>query len=291
MAENLESEQPDSKQRIKQNTNYLGRYIIPGVVSLFVAILTVLFSNQIQKAHERPKIEILGAMPIHLYELQKSNEFGNAKFKSHRLGFIFKAKNNSPTASVVHMTMIEGCVNLDPFVAEQHLPPNERVPDSTNHKKWYEKHASTIQRISASAAVRQDSKLVSEYGYTYIGVLFSFPNQAAYLINPNTINSISLKGDCKEIITSNPHPSIQQVFEDWLVYYESPKDINQGFRNGRIKLSLFVGGDQILVNPESIKKMKSLKLDSWEELLIAQMYENPDTSYSPVRKLLSKPNH
>ncbi len=64
-----------------------------------------------------------------------------------------------------------------------------------------EKHASTIQRISASAEVRQDSKLISKYGYTYIGVLFSFPNQAAYLAGPNTINRVSLKGDCKEIIT------------------------------------------------------------------------------------------
>ena len=145
-----------------------------------------------------------------------------------------------------------------------------------------EKHKKTIQRISGSAVIRQDSQVIPGYGISYVGAVFSLPSQGVYHA---VQGSISLNGDCKEIKISNPHPAVSQVFEIGRIHYELPKGISPEFRKARFELALFVGSDRIIVDPAQIRPMRSLRLERWEELAFPQMYENPDTSYPSKKKI------
>jgi hypothetical protein len=252
----------------------VGAIIVPAITAYVTTLITIHLETQ----HERPDIKIIGAMPIHLYgSLLGPDE---TKFRTHRLAFIFKLQNSSPTSTILHMAMFEGCTPIPPIVAESHISKDKRTISGTNINVLYEKHKNTIQRIGGSAVVRQDSQVIPGYGISYVGAIFLLPGQSAF----HTVQgSVSLNGDCKEILLSNPHPAISQVFDIERIHKEIPKDINPSFRYGRLKLSLFIGSDRIVVKPDRIKPLRSLRMERWEELAIAQMYENPDTSYPPTK--------
>ena len=218
-------------------------------------------------------------MPIHLYgSLQGPS---GSKFRIHKLGLIIKLENSSPTPAMVHLAMFEGCVEIPLFVAESHLPENERLPNGTNINAFYEKYKNSIQRVSGSAIIRQDSQSLPARGISYIGAIFPLAGQSAY----HTVQgSVSLKGSCTEIKTSNPHPAISQVFDINRIHYDLPKGLRKEFKNGHMSIALFVGSEQLFIPSSLLKPLKSLKIERWEELALPQMYENPDTSFPPLNK-------
>jgi hypothetical protein len=218
-------------------------------------------------------------MPIHLYgSLQGSS---GSKFRTHKFALIIKIENSSPTPAMVHMAMFGGCTEIPPFVADSHIPKNEQLKSGTNIKAFYEKHKNSIQRVSGSAIIRPDSKTLQARGISYIGAIFPLTGQGAY----HTVQGgVSLKGNCTEINVSNPHPAISQVLDIERIHYDLPKGLRKEFKNGDLSITLFVGSEQISVPSRLLKPLKSLKMKRWGELALPQMYENPDTSFPPLKK-------
>lgn len=121
------SKVPNGKQN--ERGFFFKGVLIPALVSIVVASVTTVITLNIQSAHERPEIKILGAMPIHLYEILSGPE--GTKFRTHKLAFIFKIENPSPSSTMAHMAMFEGCTPIPPLVADAHMPKNERIPSGT----------------------------------------------------------------------------------------------------------------------------------------------------------------
>ena len=176
------------------------------------------------------------------------------------------------------MALIDGCIPLDPLVADMHLPENQQIPSGTNINLIYEKYKKTIQKISVSAGISQNSKLISEYAISYVGVIFTLPKQGAFGRVPN---SISLNGNCEDIEVANTQPAVHQLLKIRSIN-EFPKSLYPEFYNGDLKLSLFVGDEKITIDPKMIiEPIRSLRLKSWEGLALPQMFENPETGYPP----------
>lgn len=267
----------DPQENSSKNDSFSSALLIPILVSIIVAAITSLVTIHLQSVHERPNIKILGAMPIHVYgEISGVNI---KKWPIHQLAFIFKIENKSPTSTIAHMALIDGCIPLDPLVADSHLPENQQIANGTNINLIIEKYKKTIQKISISAGISQNSKLISEYAISYIGTIFTFPKQGAFGIVPN---SISLIGNCDEIEVSNPQPAFHQLLKIRSIN-EFPKVLCPEFYDGVLKLSLFVGNEKISIDPNKIiNPIRSLRLKNWEELALPQMYENPETGYPPT---------
>jgi hypothetical protein len=183
------------------------------------------------------------------------------------------------------MAMIDGCVSIDPRAAEISLPPEERIlvrkDGSFPSEALYDKHLHTIQRISMSGIIRQDSQVIPQYGTAYIAALFRFENQGASLEAPN---SISLKGKCNEIKVANVHPSLSQVFDRWAISSSNPKSLRSEINNGKLKISIFVGNNRMVINPADLKPMYSVNWKRWPDLALPRMYENPSSDYPPVKE-------
>jgi hypothetical protein len=276
---NPESNNKESKDELETGSPFVKGILVPALVSIIVAIITTLITIYIQNIFDRPNINILGAMPIHLYGPLLGPD--DSKFRSHKLALIVKVDNSSPTPTMVHMALVEGCVRIPPLVAESHLPKNMQLGSGTNINKLNERHKKSIQRISGSAIIRQDSQAVAAHGISYVGCIFPFAGQPAYFTIPG---SVSLKGDCKEIKVANPHPSISQVLNIKRIHYDLPNGVIDELKNGNLSITVFIGSEQITISPNLIKPLKSLKIKRWEDLALAQMYENPDTNFPPLKK-------
>ena len=175
--------------------NFGGKVILFSIlVPIFVAALTTLITIYLEREFNRPDIKILGVMPVHLYSSLKGP--GKTEFPIHKLAFIFKVENSSPTSSIAHMAMFEGCIPLGPSIAEYHLPEDQRVPNGTIINVIYEKHKKTVQRISGASVIREDSQVIPGFEISYIGAYYSLPTQGAFHVIQD---SISLNGVCKEI--------------------------------------------------------------------------------------------
>jgi hypothetical protein len=257
--------------------SFFREIIVPVIVAIAVSAITTLITMYAQNEYERPKLKVLGAMPLHLYSVLKGPS--GVDFRVHKLALILKIENSSPTPAMVHMAMLEGCVKIPPEVADSHLPEKDQIPSGTNVDVYYDKYKNSIQRISASAIVRQDTQSLPARGISYIGVLFPFGGQGAY----HTVKgSVSFEGICADITTPNSHPAISQVLDIQRIHYDFPKGLRNEFSTGKITITLFVGSDQISIFPELLKPLKSIKADKWEDLALPQMYENPDKSYPPL---------
>lgn len=227
----------------------------------------------------RPNVSILGVLPIHLLELSERDSA--YKYSRHKFALIFKVHNSSPSAAIIHMAMIEGCVKMDrvPTAAEFNLPPEKRVSfDGKNINFGYDRHKQTVQHIRTSGHFRDTpaSIAVPAYGTEYLGVLFSASSRAYVEFT----GSVSLRGECSEIKVSNTRPSIEQILEMGLRY---PKSLRSEVLGGQLTISLIAGDNQITVDPEMInQKVYSLRWKRWPELRLAQMYENPDSDFPPV---------
>lgn len=277
MVNNTNESKCESNQSPQNGHSLLEKIIWSASVPIVLSLITTLITYQCQRIHERPDIEILGAMPVHLYgSLQGPDKI---KFPIHKLAFIFKVENSSPTSAILQMAMIEGCTPLSPMEAEMSLPSKDRLPSGTNINVFQERHKNTIQRISTTAAIHQNSKAIPGYSVSYMGAVFSLPNQGASM---SVRGSVSLKGECKEIRVSNSNPAVSQLLKIGGMQ-NFPKDITPEFRDGRLKLTLFIGSHKITAMLHKIKPLISLSLKRWNELSFPQMYENPNPSYPPKR--------
>ena len=95
-------------------------------------------------------------------------------------------------------------------------------------------------------------------------------------------NSASLKGQCSEIPTPTPQPSIAQLLEIGPIHYYEPKDIAQSFRNGSLRMELRVGNKVLRIDPSLPSKLQSFQWKQWRSLDLARMYEVPETDYPPT---------
>jgi hypothetical protein len=257
----------------------IAKYIIPGLVSLAVSLAVAFFNPVIQRSFQRPSITIEGMLPVHLFKMETFP--GGAPRREHQLALIFKVVNDSPTDAIVHLARITGCVKMgDPHAAEINLPSKERVDFSGKDITFaYERHKHTVQKISDVGIVRQDSQVVPKYGTAYVGVLFPFPAQGAFV---EATRSVSLQGKCDEIKVANTQPSLSQIFDIGAIYRSSPKGLRSEFRSGQYAVTLFVGNDQVRVATKKISQLTSIPEQRWSTLGLAAMYENPNVNFPPI---------
>jgi hypothetical protein len=278
VGEKTEETDPKPQSGIKKFLSSLK----PSVNTLLLGVIAALITNFLIRLWEKPDINIVGVLPVHLVE---SSPPDSVKFRRHRLALIFKIENSSKTPDMAHMAMFDGCAPIDPRVAEVNLPPEERIlvrkDGSFPTEALSDKHLHTIQRISMSGIIRQDSQVVSGYGTSYIAALFRFENQGADYEAPN---SISLKGKCNEIKVANAHPSLSQIFDTWAIQYSNPKSLRSEINNGKIKISIIVGSNHMVINPAYLKPIYSVSWKRWPDLALPQMYENPSSIPSPITR-------
>ena len=147
-----------------------------------------------------------------------------------------------------------------------------------------------IQRISVVAQVRQRSPdIVPAYGTEYVGVFFPLRGGrggAKVYKNANTSkDSISYVGNCKALKTANPEPSIFEIF-DMQVIEDMPKGLRRDFLDGDVTFSVLVGSREIAIRPSDIKPLQAVEQRNWRNLLMAQMYNNPNAVFPPTDKEL-----
>ncbi len=250
-------------------------FIIPALVAVLVAYVTTDITFDRQNEYEQPKLKVLGVMPIHLYD---ETELVDTTFRFHKLALILKIENLSPTPAIVHTAIFQGCAEIDPFVADMHMPEKERLGDGIPVTDYLETYENSIQRISVSASICPDSQSLPPHAISYVGALFSLDAQVAYY---PVEGSVSTEGDCDKITVSNPHPTIFQVL-DIQTIQDRPKGLHEGFYNGKISITLFAGNEPMDVPSELIGSLISLRTENWEELALPEMFENPDTTFPPL---------
>lgn len=261
----------------KSGFRVFGKGIFPNDLGSLIwgAIITLIITNFagpcIQRYWDEPEIKIHGILPIHLY----------TSGLNYELGLIFKVENKSSAQAIVHMAIIEGCVSIDPFAADVHLPEEKRIHAGERMEDIEIQRKNAIQRISISGFLRDStgSQVIPGFSPVYVGVLFPFYSRVAIGVQ----GSVALDGKCSAIKVPSTQPSVFEVFNmnninRW------PDGLRPEFANGQLKVSLFVGNETISVDPETIKKLYSLPLSEWSRLYLAQMYENPEILYPPNQK-------
>jgi hypothetical protein len=255
-----------------------------GVVGLLLTIFFGIYSiwpNRSNYAGVQafvPSVE--GVLPLHLWAKRPSPETGN-QFTEHRLGLIVKIHNKSGHDWVTNFVILEGCVGIDPMVAETMLPPSDRLPSGTNISAFFTRHQHTLQGIRVSGLVRKDSQSIPAGGIGYLGILFPFPagRTGALLGVPG---SISLEGDCKAIQSPSSQPSVSQIFKIGPIHRSRPLDLAEEIRSGKVRLSLSIAGTAASVDPALIRGLVSIRWERWQNLALSQMYEVPDVDYPPT---------
>lgn len=262
------------------------------ITNVFAAILAILSAFFIQPLATRywqsPNLEILGALPIHLYEEENpifpSEQKSTQKMFHHRLAIIFKVKNPSSTSALIHTALIEGCVGMDRvFIAEQSLPPEEQIILSgKNMNKIYERHSDTVQSIRVTGIFQETSLSsipVPSQAIEYVGMLFPTSSGSYYIVP----GSAARNGECSKIRTTNKWATIDQLLEN-ASPRGFPKGLRKEFSNHQLKLVLFGANSEIPILPSQIKPLISLRWDNWSNLLLPQMFENPQDTFPPVKK-------
>lgn len=237
---------------------------------------------------QSPNLEILGALPIHLYEEEKpifpSDQKSTPKMFHHRLAIIFKIKNPSSTSALIHTALIEGCVRMDEVIAaEESLHPEEQI--SVNGKQLseiYERHKDTVQSIRVTGIFQEPSLSsipVPSQAIEYVGMLLPSSSGPYYIVPGSAARS----GDCSKIKTTNKWATIDQLLEN-ASRHSFPKGLRKEFSHNQLKIILFGANSEIPIPPSQIKPLISLRWDNWSNLLLPQMFENPQDSFPPVKK-------
>jgi hypothetical protein len=263
-------------------------FVFTNLAALLITALTAFVIHPLATRYwQSPHIEVLGAQPLHLYqdvqpELPATH---NNKMFAHTLAFIIKVKNASSTPAIINAAMIFGCAALpDPLAAEENLPMDEQVDlKGKNIADIHKRHEHTVQSIRVSGEFQphaQTSVVVGAYSTEYVGVLFPTSTGPYYQVS----GSASLKGDCSGIATPNRWPSASQLLEDAHPRGLFPKTLRKEFFNQQLALVIFGTNDQFAVTPELIRQLVSVRQENWENLLLPQMYENPQNIHPPVRK-------
>jgi hypothetical protein len=229
---------------------------------------------------ESPKLNVLGVLPVALAE--EGNLPDGNRMPAHGLGLILKIENNSPTPAIVAISVIRGCVLMDPFAVELSLPEKERLISGREKNVYFEKYRYTTQRIHFSGSIRKDTQVIPGYGVSYVGAFFPFSAQEIYVGLPG---SISLTGNCHEIKVANTEPSLFQIFNQWSAHSKLPDGLRLELTDGRLKLGMFAGNQWIYVHPRKIKTLQHARTEDWPRLELAQMYENPTKLANPTRPI------
>ena len=155
-----------------------------------------------------PKISLIGALPLHLWDKIPGPDPNSRGFIDHRLGLVLKLRNNKNFPARVDVAVIEGCVGIPAWIAREMLIAGETLPEPLVWDKTLgEIQKKTIQAIRASGTIRQDSRDVPAQGTGYVGVLFSLPpgRTGAYI---HVAESASIKGNCNAIKNPSTQPTI-----------------------------------------------------------------------------------
>jgi hypothetical protein len=257
----------------KRILSYLRQLLKTSFGGIIAGLILIYF---LQPRMENPKLKVAGLLPIALVE--EGRPVDNGKVQDHRLGLILKIENKSSIPAIVATAIIQGCVLMDPFAVEVSLPENERLISGRPKQAHFEKYKQTIQRISFSGFIRDDTQVVPGYGTTYVGIAFPFSAQANYVGVPG---SVSLTGNCHEIKVVNTQPSLFQIFNQWLPH-SRPETLRLELTDGRLKIGLFAGNQWIYVHPRRIKSLQYTRAENWPMLGLAQTYENPDKAPPPL---------
>lgn len=284
---------------------------IASIVGLLIYFIPSIDNNEYD-------FNVLGVLPVHLYEgidpttamrilketygdsakkgsrrsiTASPTELSTTQYGSHRLAMIFKIRNDSPANLTVHAAVIEGCIpiyilnemNLVNNERGKYGPRNEGYPDEGTFLTFLSgKQPVPIQRIRMSGIVRgsNEERLLNPNDITYIGVLFPLKAQSTILIAPG---SASLEKDCSKIPNFNTQPSIDQIF---VMDFENiwPGGLRSEFRNSQLKISLWIGKQQLSIDPKLLRKMISQPESIWADILLAQTYENPEFWEAPSSK-------
>ena len=159
----------DSSKSSEKNEGSFNKLLSQRSLSFFVAVVTSIVTTStasyIQRLFSHPQLTIEGVLPLHLYKSDAP-----IPFHTHKLALVFKVINDSPTTTIAHLGLIQGCVkpNWD-IGAEYNLPKKQQIKREDIDDK---RHEHTMQRISISGMVRQDSQTIPQYGTAYVGVLF-----------------------------------------------------------------------------------------------------------------------
>lgn len=264
-------------------------FIVTNVTALILTSLSAFLIQPLATRYwQSPSLEILGALPIHLYEEEKPifppDQKSSHKMLHHRLAIIFKVKNSSSTSALVHTALIEGCVKLDPIgAAEESLPPEEQVELNGKHlNDIYERHKDTVQSIRVAGIFQEPSLsafLVPSQAVEYVGMLFPTSSGAYYIVP----GSASRSGECSKVKTTNKWATIDQLLEH-ASPHGFPKGLRSEFSNRQLKMYLLGTNSEIPILPSQIKPLISLRWDNWSNLLLPQMFENPQDTFPPVKK-------
>jgi hypothetical protein len=260
-----------------------------GSLSLIYTVLVArirafITTNYIQPWIARPALDILGGLPIHLYE-EKQNPFlaqtSPVKTHYHKLAIILKVKNaSSSTAAIIHKAWIEGCINMDnnPIAAEMNLSSKEQMEKGCTH----ERHKYTVQRLHVSGIFQEAALtviVVQPQATEYIGVLSPTSPGPDFIIP----GSASLSGECSKIKVSNRWAAVEQLLEGASLR-TFPRSLRKKFANGQLKIYLLGANTQTLVLPSQIKPLISQRWAFWPDLLLPPLYENPGDHFPPLKR-------
>lgn len=254
-------------------------------VPVIVTLLTIYAQQYVGRRWERPDIEVVGVLPLHLDARTTLKDEGReVVFHDHKLGFVFKVKNDSAKETTMNLAIIEGCVHVGAFEADAGLRQQEQIRSGTtlDEALWKSREKAT-ERISVSGGpCNASAALLPAYGTTYVPVLFPFPGgrTGARFGAPGTV---SLDGNCAKVEIANTQPSITDVLDIGRIHYDKPRGLRSEFRDGRLKLALFAGNQRVTIDPATFLPLHSISWDLWQSLDAARMYENPDDLFPPSK--------
>lgn len=267
------------RMRGKRTLSFLVQTLKASIGGIIASLILIYY---LRPPIESPKLNVLGVLPVVLVEEAKVRD--GRRIPDHRLGLILKVENKSPTAAIVAMAVIQGCVQMDPFAVEASLPENQKLISGRHMQVYFEKYKDAIQRISFPGFIRKDTQVIPGYGTTYIGILFPFSAQPAYFGVPG---SVSVRGHCQEIKVANTQPSSFQIFNGSPVLSKLPNTLRSELTDGRLKIGMFAANQWIYVHPRQIKNLQHIRPENWPILALAQMYENPDKPFDPTQPELN----
>lgn len=257
-------------------------------ISVIVTLATIYAQQYIGRRWERPDIEVVGVLPLHLDARTTFKDEGrDIFFHDHKLGLVFKIKNDSAKETTMNLAIIEGCVHVAAFAADTGLLEQEKIPKgATIDEAFWKSREKATERISVSGGLRDGSAaLLPAYGTTYVPVLFPFPGggKGARFSAPGTV---SLDGNCARVEIANTQPSIADILDIGRIHYDKPKGLRSEFKDGRLRLALFAGNERVTIEPTKLLPLRSISWDLWQNLDVARMYENPDELFPPSKSVL-----
>ena len=237
----------------------------PVVRTVAATVWTVFLIFLLQPCAERlwsgPDLEIEGVLPILVREQTDGPEA--VTFNHDELAIIVKIANRGTSAALVDLALLEGCASLSPSLMQMiKADPGD------------------LQSVRISAGIHDhpESRVVVGPGVGYVGLRFAIPEGGASHLNPDTIGDAE---QCWGGQLKSSRASVFQLFGEYRLHYDLPKGLHADFREGSLKLSIYVSNSLIEILPDQILRLAWLRRNSWTELDLAQMYENPDVAYPP----------